>query len=367
MKFLEHYLKESLKTLYHGSGIEFSKFDINKVGTGDKLNKYGYGLYFAENKELADYYANGKYVYEVVVKGIEDFLPWEESIPSDLYEKLLNALYEKGLDKDADEMKQDFEDYEDYWSLENTYGWLETVLKSRKNASEFLYDLGVNGVVADDIHNRGKIYVAFSDDIVKMVGLVDEDIEEETFDVSTIDIGTPGKYDKKVFDKNYVNVNKDWWKGHKNPVSSNQKEIKEDNIKDFIAKLQKELPKSWRWFQQIASLEDIIELVKKENSPIPIEKSKFKNEPDTYMDIKDVLKMTGEYDEKRKTSYDVDKGNMFGNYTFAEWYLFLKDIAINGIREPIFIIKNKISEGNHRVQALKQLGYKKVPVEITNA
>jgi predicted GNAT family acetyltransferase len=189
-------------------------------------------------------------------------------------------------------------------------------------------------------------------------------VKEETFDV-----GTPGKYDKKVFDKNYVNVNKDWWKGHKNPVSSNQKEIKEDNINDFIAKLQKELPKSWRWFQQIASLEDIIELVKKENSPIPIEKSKFKSEPDTYMDIKDVLKMKGEYDEKRKSSYDVDKGNMFGNYTFAEWYLFLKDIATHGIKDPIFIIKNKngeykISEGNHRIQALNQLGYKKIPVEI---
>ena len=46
MKFDEYYLVEESRNFYHGSPYAFDKFDMNKVGTGDGLNKYGFGLYF---------------------------------------------------------------------------------------------------------------------------------------------------------------------------------------------------------------------------------------------------------------------------------------------------------------------------------
>jgi hypothetical protein len=50
MKTFKQFLKESLLkeyvTAYHGTGLNFDKFDMNKVGTGEAVSKYGFGLYF---------------------------------------------------------------------------------------------------------------------------------------------------------------------------------------------------------------------------------------------------------------------------------------------------------------------------------
>lgn len=44
-------------TAYHGSPYLFDKFNINKVGTGEGAQAYGYGMYFAENPAVAKDYA----------------------------------------------------------------------------------------------------------------------------------------------------------------------------------------------------------------------------------------------------------------------------------------------------------------------
>ena len=43
-------------TAYHGSPHDFDKFDISKIGTGERANMYGRGLYFAENENTARSY-----------------------------------------------------------------------------------------------------------------------------------------------------------------------------------------------------------------------------------------------------------------------------------------------------------------------
>jgi hypothetical protein len=56
-----HFLKENtnnLTILYHGSKSLFTKFDINKINTGQHSQDFGYGLYFTSNKETAKFYAN---------------------------------------------------------------------------------------------------------------------------------------------------------------------------------------------------------------------------------------------------------------------------------------------------------------------
>jgi hypothetical protein len=43
---------------YNGSGRDFKKFSIDKVGTGVQENKYGWGLYFTQKEGIARAYAN---------------------------------------------------------------------------------------------------------------------------------------------------------------------------------------------------------------------------------------------------------------------------------------------------------------------
>lgn len=44
--------------LYHGSPHSFDKFSLDKMGTGEGAQAYGWGLYFTDKKEIAEDYAN---------------------------------------------------------------------------------------------------------------------------------------------------------------------------------------------------------------------------------------------------------------------------------------------------------------------
>ena len=43
---------------YHGSPHDHNKFDSSKIGTGEGAQAYGYGHYFADSKDVAEYYRN---------------------------------------------------------------------------------------------------------------------------------------------------------------------------------------------------------------------------------------------------------------------------------------------------------------------
>jgi hypothetical protein len=51
-------------TAFHGSPHLFSKFDMNKVGTGEGAQAYGHGLYFAENPAVAKGYQENLAFYK---------------------------------------------------------------------------------------------------------------------------------------------------------------------------------------------------------------------------------------------------------------------------------------------------------------
>ncbi len=117
------------------------------------------------------------------------------------------------------------------------------------------------------------------------------------------------------------------------------------------------------------NISDIPKMLRREGIvPLSMDRWKYDYEPDDFISIREALRMKGLSGEKRDWRLHPTIGAMFGNYTMEEWYSFVKDIAENGLKNPIFLDKDeygdyKISEGNHRVQALKQLGYDKVPVE----
>ena len=43
---------------FHGSGADFDEFKLDKIGTGEGAQKFGYGLYFSENEDIAKFYKN---------------------------------------------------------------------------------------------------------------------------------------------------------------------------------------------------------------------------------------------------------------------------------------------------------------------
>jgi len=50
--------KELYQSAWHGSPHDFEKFSLHAIGTGEGAQAYGYGLYFAGDKVVAEYYKN---------------------------------------------------------------------------------------------------------------------------------------------------------------------------------------------------------------------------------------------------------------------------------------------------------------------
>lgn len=177
------YLKENVnyQPFYHGSPYLFDKFDMSKVGTGDGLSKYGYGLYFSDNISAASYYAKelsiGKFrnsgfnLYEVRLRQASKYLLWDDYIPDNIFQHICDKLEDLGMLSDVDTIKNDTSEENGYsmWSVHSFYEYLEVILLSKKEATNFLYECGVYGVSQEDVNHGGTIYVAYSDSDVNII------------------------------------------------------------------------------------------------------------------------------------------------------------------------------------------------------
>ena len=162
---------------YHGSPHEFDKFDLNKVGTGDGLNKFGFGLYFSDSYQAAAFYARelsignmrakGFNMYTVKLFVLDDYIGWDDNVDSNLISEVANRLINKGHTDNVEQMLQETE--EQPWTLRNLYEWLEAILDDKKEVTRLLNLCGVNGIITPDAFHGGNIYVAFSDDMVKII------------------------------------------------------------------------------------------------------------------------------------------------------------------------------------------------------
>ena len=172
MKHLKRYkqLFESI-SVWHGSTVKFSKFDLDKVGSGDGKNLGGWGFYFSDDKNVADrYYLKGGSVKEY---SIEDgpYFDLDEMLDDNTADEIKRELENRGISEDAIEQFQtDFVDYIDYGGNTNkqVLDWLEYVMGSPKEASMFLKDLGFIGNKFEDKWERGSMnYVVFNPDSIQ--------------------------------------------------------------------------------------------------------------------------------------------------------------------------------------------------------
>jgi len=170
-------LNEEVFNAYHGSPYEFDHFDMSKVGSGDGLNKFGYGLYFADREDTAAYYAKelsigdnretGFNIYDVRLNG--DFYEWEAEIPSHIHDCVATKLRDMGHEDDADMMDQEVEDYGDYWSMRSLYEIMSDTIGGDKNTTALLVSCGVDGVIAQSPAHEGNVLVVYNDQVARIM------------------------------------------------------------------------------------------------------------------------------------------------------------------------------------------------------
>jgi hypothetical protein len=117
---------------YHGSPYQFEQFDIEKIGTGEGAQAYGYGLYFAESEDVARGYKEALTNPRIEVDGKPADLIYTADIRerfSDLYDEVGDEISQERLDIILSNMSQ-----------ANTESDLENVLSSFRREERQLFE-----------------------------------------------------------------------------------------------------------------------------------------------------------------------------------------------------------------------------------
>lgn len=163
-------------SLFHGSPNLFENFDYGRIGTHGTAQ--GFGFYFTDNKQVAENYSKGGYVYHAALQGVP-LSGNSVTLTVDEYILIVKILDGKGDflsnygDKDYEGLQtvlkraiDDFytckDDAEIIGGLINAYGSKEEVLKT-------FYSLDY-GYIVDKIVDWGNqtVYVALTDEAVKI-------------------------------------------------------------------------------------------------------------------------------------------------------------------------------------------------------
>lgn len=153
------------QSAYHGSPYRFDKFSNKKIGDGTGQQRYGWGLYFTENKDIAETYRgeNGQ-LFEVQIPEKENLLDWnkpfKDQSPS-VQSKIAPLLNEMGVK------------FNENTEGEFLYVKLGPSFESEQALSLKLKELGIEGITYKD-HNanlEGKDvsnFVVFDDSLVNI-------------------------------------------------------------------------------------------------------------------------------------------------------------------------------------------------------
>lgn len=188
-KYSEEYskIKDDLKngnkvyfqSAYHGSPHKFDKFSLEHIGKGEGAQAYGYGLYFAGNKEVSEWYrkklsGNGtlyKYrgnEYKVLFDGIEDnYIKGDLSKLNDVEKELLLELDFKGNDinelaKYYEDLREDMNKQKDRHIIYDGKSTFESVKDKDKYKDKYKKLLQKINLLKNDppeiVANKGQLY-----------------------------------------------------------------------------------------------------------------------------------------------------------------------------------------------------------------
>ena len=102
------------QTAWHGSPHDFDEFDLGAIGSGEGAQFYGWGLYFAKNKEMAKNYkevlsnvheTDKSSLFKVDIPESNKMLDWNQTLniqPKEIQEQIIDAINSLDtLQKDA--------------------------------------------------------------------------------------------------------------------------------------------------------------------------------------------------------------------------------------------------------------------------
>jgi hypothetical protein len=218
---------------YHGSPHKFDKFSMDKIGTGEGAQAYGYGLYFAESPGVAKSYAvgrqNGKtftpggdgpfggvemldinppslYKVDISDSAVKNFLDWDKPL-SEQPEVVRNALiaaakkkhprlaeyWQKtaGMGEDESAKVAKSMNLNVFDIIDAGGAAFEAILGRGPEASQYLKSKGIPGIRYLDQASRGtgkgtSNFVVFDDSIVKILDVNGKPVSPEE-QVKTVD------------------------------------------------------------------------------------------------------------------------------------------------------------------------------------
>tara|TARA_X000001388_G_scaffold71597_1_gene61514 strand:- start:4022 stop:5785 length:1764 start_codon:yes stop_codon:yes gene_type:complete len=184
---------------FHGSGADFDEFRLDKIGTGEGAQKFGYGLYFSEMEDIAKFYKGKDSLKKSVQKYSKEELDVGKRVSGKTYkvellpkpEELLN--YDLPFSKQTDFVKNalrkasvvtdDFMGSSIKEMLESGADipgkeFIETLKKidgTGQASSQFLNKFGIKGITFSETGRKGiqpityRNYVIFDDAAVNIL------------------------------------------------------------------------------------------------------------------------------------------------------------------------------------------------------
>lgn len=154
---------------YHGSSKKFEKFDPKKIGTGEGVQAYGYGLYFSESRDVAkgfkvavpDKGPGALYTVDVPDSLVRKMIEWDKPIsqqPQNVKDALANSVF-AGTEMTGKEV------YERIGSMLSK----GTKEKQGQAASRFFAEKGVPGVRYIEKNAGNVVVFPGSEDQIKII------------------------------------------------------------------------------------------------------------------------------------------------------------------------------------------------------
>ena len=150
---LENIIKDMLlegdnKLLYHGSGMDFNKFEPN-VGDGTGVSHYGQGTYVIDDRatalEYIKQYARGMngVLYTCKLFRMDTIVQWDEQIPMDIFMEMGEEI----ADSDSSLSSEMLEYPQSYRGETFTYGELYSQLEhvDEVDTNIFFMDYNIYG------------------------------------------------------------------------------------------------------------------------------------------------------------------------------------------------------------------------------
>lgn len=213
---------------YHGSKADFDQFSLAYMGTGIGAQEFGYGIYLTLDKEAAEHYGGVTYTVEIPDPDKALYLYYNEPIPNEVYDRIINAIVDWNVEIYPDEydestkenLIQELKDVmpptEGRYLMYNLHKFVD----EKTYAAQMLKNCGVTGF----FYNNGKIdnVVIFDTKAIHIIekniienqqrnGIIQE--SESTFDEPTlradyeeVDYMTPKE--KKVLAAKYGSASK---------------------------------------------------------------------------------------------------------------------------------------------------------------